>query len=449
MYENMGNHVNLLTKPPLNIEGAQTREESAKSLEAQVNALLMSISVAMARINAMQATNSSGALNQLATNYMSLQLRAFNILHALSDPAAAASCITALSIEQAHLNSQLYQNIFDAEKLAAEENANKPTLTLDELEAALNNVPAMNKINIHIGELNKVKKKYKKVEEDFKETEKGFDDFDTTMQATTVVEDEKTMAAVLDVAALEMAEKALKEEEELIKAGAEEVETEEKILTRRERVKAAIRERAKNIHATAKDIHEGMRSHFTIGKERVLNAYGKFVAEPAKKFAASYPEYCEMAKNTIGERAASWGARFKKFDERLQNMHTAIESAADNVALEQNIKTQINGIKEEFKSVGHELDTQAAIIEQELELAHRQKIALENLLTGKSDDLKGTAKLLGMKETDLLKEVGEFRAKAGIETLPTQTAFKNVLDSLNSWLNAFRGQGMGGKGGVN
>jgi len=396
-------------------------------IAAQVQAILMSVGIALIRIRARKGEFPE--LGIVETQYEALQQRAEHILHSIANP-DAWHCLHALRSQEACLESLLNRCMHDTDKINATTPvsfASNPAVIEDAIKAH----PLMLPLNERLLVLTSISIMNHGIKRHVLNIRAGSADMAAAVAAATLV----TAAGGINTAALGgsvqkavdiMAAQAQAEEESARAAGA----TPKEVMSRREQVREAIQLRARRIYNAAIHISSGGREH---AQERAMHVYDEFIAKPAAAFKANYPAYCDKAKMHLGERADSWRTHMDALSAHIEKMRNDLMNSPNL----EDMGGMINTLSPLTGICVKELDIQAGIVNGEIKRVKQARQALSDVLSGKSEDIQGVSEMLAVPVKEISEQVAEFHAGHGIHAV-LHEKLRGICASVDG---LFRGKG--------
>ncbi|MEI6729623.1 MAG: hypothetical protein WCL30_00020 [Pseudomonadota bacterium] len=401
------------------IEIAPKQEASTDRLEisAKVQALLMSVSVAIARLqNKMAAGGSSPELAALEQCYSSLQGNALSLLTALSDPSAVFT-LESLKSQQAGLNSQLARFNSDSNK----EDEREVGLNI------LNSHPLVKTLDAQIAGLELVREQGFVLMDNLRQANNGRVDLNSAIIVAAVMNNGGNAGEALQNAIDQMSAQAAAHEEALRASGA----SADYIARMREFMQEEIQTRAERLYSASLNIRESLSHGYGVAREKIGEYYQDWVVEPSQKFMDNYPEYLANAKQYLGDRYDAVHDNVTGIAGSLQNNLDSMRDAIANSNSLEYLSDRFGSLKDASANLVDAFGrTAQAPLSENLENLKHTRQALVDLLVGNAQNIQEVAAALNIEVHQLATQVAIFQADHGVEVQPVKAAVAAVASAF-------------------
>ena len=376
-------------------------------LEGKVAALLMSIRIAIGKIDALIARGGdTSALSALALSYGALETNALDVMSKINsgDPTAMVF-LENLANQYGSLDTQLKKYSSDTSIAISEQKSE--TVITPAIIQAMEEHPLMMPIIARINQNKELQKLNDEIVENI--TQVNLDKNDLKTAADTVA-----FAAAqgqdLGSVASEMEADAMQKVNE--KYG----DNPEKLATMRVKVKARI----DKVYAAANDMWSGYRE----------SAYDRFFGEESayQKFVNNFPIYREKAQ-------AYWGDKYQDMEEYFAETKTSISGIHEAIINSDNFSSLSEKLSNIKDFLTDKFNKEKENLAQELLNDEAKYNVLKDLFLSKEPhNFKETAKLLGVDEKALIDEVAKFRKEQGISTESPLSALAGLAKSFAEFI---------------
>ena len=377
-------------------------------LEAKVAALLMSVRVAIGKIDALIARGGdTTALSSLAISYGALETQALDVMSKLnSGSPTAVVFLESLAGQYGSLDGQLKKYSNDT-SVAISEQKSDPVITPAIVQAMEENY-LMVPILLRISQNKELQQLNDYIVNDITQINLDKEDLKSAIDTAAFVTAQGTD---LSIAVSEMEAEAMQKVQD--KYG----NNPEQLITMQAKVKA----RVDKIYAAANDMLSGYKE----------SAYDRFFGQDSayQRFVDNFSNYREKAK-------AYWGDKYEDMEEYFAQAKANILNIREVIINSDNFASIKEAIENTKDLLADKFIREKEILSQELQVEEAKYNALKDLFLSKDpQNFKATAKLLGIDEQDLIKEVANFRKEQGIATESPISALEDLAKNFTQYMD--------------